>query len=288
LSVTIGAGRLVEGARADLTEAFLYYGSDGAVLEDWFDPTDAAPYGEPPEYQWPTAIEAEPGVLAEHVLSWVEGPDWDVATNQLVGAWTMVLADGATGEERARVDVGEQGGALVHADFDDWRWVGSFESRVVIFDLSGPAPAVLDVGCPAGTVATIDRLGVPVPAQPTTTAPVCPTYEPNDQYPIRLCDEGSAVVQIQRALLATGADLNVDGYFGPVTEAAVRQFQGAHGLEVDGLVGPATWVALTEFAPFGGDDVDGNGVVDPDERFVAAPGSQAVAPHPGAVRHSGG
>jgi hypothetical protein len=272
LSVTVGAGRLVEGARADLTEAFQYYGSDGTLLEDWFDPTDAAPYGEPPQYQWAMAIEAQPGDPAEHVLSWVEGPDWDVATNQLVGAWTMVLADAATGVERARVDLGEQGVALVHADFDDWRWVGSFASRVVVFDLSGPA-AVVDVGCPAGTVATIDRLGVPAPAQPTTTAPVCPTYEPNDQYPIRLCDEGPAVRAIQLALAAAGHEVEVDGFFGPVTEAEVRRFQQAHALEVDGLVGDDTWPALTSFAPPQGTDADGSGVIDPWElgarrRFV--------------------
>jgi hypothetical protein len=276
LSVTVGGGRLVEGARADLTEAFQYYGSDGSPLEDWFDPTDAAPYGEPPQYQWPMAIEAQPGEPRVHVLSWVEGPDWDVMTDQLVGTWTMLVADAETGGQRARVDLGEPGGMLLHADFDDWRWVGSFESRVVVLDLNEPAPAVVDAGCPAGTVATIDRLGAPAPAEPSTPAPVCPTYEPNDQYPIRLCDQGQAVVQIQSALFASGTELPVDGYFGPITEAAVRQFQAAQSLEVDGLVGPATWAALLELSSFGGDDVDGNGIVDPDEHLVAAPGNRAA------------
>ena len=48
--------------------------------------------------------------------------------------------------------------------------------------------------------------------------PVCPTYEPNDRYPIRLCDEGPAVRAIQQALVAAGHDVDVDGYFGPATE----------------------------------------------------------------------
>jgi hypothetical protein len=262
-SVTIGDGRLVEGARADLTEAFQYYGSDGIDLQGWFDPTDAAPYGEPPEYQWPVADETKPGDPVGHVLSWVEGPDWDVTTDRLVGTWTMLVADTDTGGQRARVELGEPGGPLVHADFDDSRWVGSFESRVVVVDLGQPAPGVVDAGCPAGTVATIDRLGTPAPSQPTTTAPVCPTYEPNDRYPIRLCDEGPAVRAIQHALTAAGHAIEVDGYFGPLTDAEVRRFQAAHALAVDGLVGDDTWAALTPFAPPEGTDADGSGVVDP-------------------------
>ncbi|HXB63433.1 MAG TPA: peptidoglycan-binding protein [Solirubrobacteraceae bacterium] len=50
---------------------------------------------------------------------------------------------------------------------------------------------------------------------------------------------GSAVRSLQEAL-----HVEVDGEFGPQTEAAVRRFQSEHGLEVDGVVGPATWSAL--------------------------------------------
>ena len=37
---------------------------------------------------------------------------------------------------------------------------------------------------------------------------------------------------------------DIDGDFGPNTQAAVEQFQSGAGLTVDGIVGPLTWAAL--------------------------------------------
>jgi hypothetical protein len=51
--------------------------------------------------------------------------------------------------------------------------------------------------------------------------------------------KGESVKTLQEFLKIT-----VDGDFGPKTEAAVKEWQKAHGLMVDGIVGPKTWAAM--------------------------------------------
>lgn len=57
---------------------------------------------------------------------------------------------------------------------------------------------------------------------------------------IRKGDRGDSVRWVQYALKMWGADIIVDGIFGPKTDAAVRTYQAANGLKVDGIVGPKT------------------------------------------------
>lgn len=57
---------------------------------------------------------------------------------------------------------------------------------------------------------------------------------------LRRGDRGEAVKELQRLL----GRLEVDGSFGPATNARVLQFQRANKLDVDGVVGPKTWEAL--------------------------------------------
>ena len=67
---------------------------------------------------------------------------------------------------------------------------------------------------------------------------------------ISLGASGSVVRRVQRALRRTpNLGLVVDGIFGPLTEAAVREFQQGAGLLVDGIVGPQTWNALPDGGP---------------------------------------
>jgi Putative peptidoglycan binding domain len=57
--------------------------------------------------------------------------------------------------------------------------------------------------------------------------------------------QGSPIRRIQRRLSALGfGPIDVDGIFGPKTDAAVRRFQQARGLDADGVVGPKTQAAL--------------------------------------------
>jgi hypothetical protein len=52
-------------------------------------------------------------------------------------------------------------------------------------------------------------------------------------------------VMIRRGLIADTIG-NRDEFYGPATQAIIRQFQEEHGLKVDARVGPKTWAALLQ------------------------------------------
>jgi hypothetical protein len=70
----------------------------------------------------------------------------------------------------------------------------------------------------------------------TEAAAEWPTYKQGD--------EGPEIYAIQLLLNAHGATLVPDGKFGPLTQAAVEDFQSDKGLSEDIVVGPQTWEAL--------------------------------------------
>lgn len=63
---------------------------------------------------------------------------------------------------------------------------------------------------------------------------------------LRRGDAGAAVRRLQDLLNEHNYELTVDGIYGPRTEAAVRAYQRANGLQVDGIAGPQTMTHLQE------------------------------------------
>lgn len=314
LSVTIGAERLAEGAWADLTESFAYYGPDGTVASDWFDPTQNAPYNAPPLYQWPiAAVDADDPTQAE--LSWTEGPDFDGATNETVGGWNLVVADATTGEESLRLDLGDPGDALTYADFDGRFWVGTFNdaaggegadatepgtpdgeagaaglpARVIVVDTQAATPSAVDAVCPPGVTATIDRNG---DAEPP--GPPAPTAPPTTVAPTTTAPSTSVSAPAPTTTSVTTAGGGCDEYVPSGPEYPIRRCQtgfevrvtqivlGQRGydVEADGDFGAATEQAVRAFQADAGLEVDG--LVGPDTwsaLYVGSPlstGGEAV------------
>jgi hypothetical protein len=75
--------------------------------------------------------------------------------------------------------------------------------------------------------------------------------EPAAHPTIRYGSRGASVEEAQTKLNTAGATppLAVDGIFGPLTRAAVVEFQTNNSLSPDGIVGPLTWGALDQVAP---------------------------------------
>lgn len=90
------------------------------------------------------------------------------------------------------------------------------------------------------------------------TAPAAPATAPSavleSTQKLREGSRGGAVSDLQSALNDSGANLAVDGVFGPLTNGAVIDYQTSHGLLVDGVVGPETRGSLNggASAPSGG------------------------------------
>jgi len=79
------------------------------------------------------------------------------------------------------------------------------------------------------------------PSTPTqTTSSTSSVTSLNITRILALRSYGDDVKRLQIALNAVGYKLNVDGVFGALTEAAVKNYQGQNSLRTDGVVGPST------------------------------------------------
>ncbi len=178
-----------------------------------------------------------------------------------------VLSQGARGEDVR--DLQDQLRARGHDIAVDGHFGPQTEAAVrafqraenlVVDGVAGPntlgrlnAPASAPDPAPA---APVDVMAPPRPAhEPTPTAPAAPsTPPPNvalssglqgaDAVSLQRGARGPAVRTLQERLNAHGANLSVDGQFGPATEGAVRAFQTAQGLDVNGVANPQTLARL--------------------------------------------
>jgi predicted secreted Zn-dependent protease len=65
-----------------------------------------------------------------------------------------------------------------------------------------------------------------------------------DEPMLRYGAQSDAVKMMQHYLVQAGAEIDVDGIFGPITHQAVLAYQQQNELAADGIVGPQTWASL--------------------------------------------
>src|SRR5262249_44712908 len=87
------------------------------------------------------------------------------------------------------------------------------------------------------------------------------------------------VLGLQKALKKLGFDPgNLDGIMGPLTKAAIKQFQRASGLAADGVLGPRPRAALAKALGGGGAAANGTQTPSAPPAAGAANGTPAQAP----------
>jgi len=72
-----------------------------------------------------------------------------------------------------------------------------------------------------------------------------PTTQNQPMPVIGFGSSGISVRVLQKLLFTNGYGIPVDGFFGPITETAVKAFQNRRSLSADGVVGQKTWWELT-------------------------------------------
>lgn len=121
--------------------------------------------------------------------------------------------------------------------------------------------------------------------EPTT----CPDYTDNYDLPYKYCDSGTYVVDIQNALVDAGFNVDVDGYYGPGTRAAVKKYQSSRGLSPTGQVGPSTWNSLVKSAPVSSSEEEesDDSYIVPEPSPVTSPPSRTLVSITCDLRESG-
>ncbi|HHC09591.1 MAG TPA: peptidoglycan-binding protein [Actinobacteria bacterium] len=108
------------------------------------------------------------------------------------------------------------------------------------------AVGLVAAACSGSATATTTTTTLPPPSSTTTTTATTTTLPaPTTTKPRLQATDLTYKVQEDLAVLGYFDDV-VDGIYGPITEAAVRDFQEAAGIEVDGEYGPQTGLAMAK------------------------------------------
>lgn len=114
------------------------------------------------------------------------------------------------------------------------------------YNLAGEGPAILSsplAPVKSASAATMLPTTTPAGALPSGSTPILSSYK--FITPLYRGVRNSAVIELQKILIAKNFLVSEPtGYFGVLTEAAVKKYQASKGIEQTGTVGPITRAAL--------------------------------------------
>ena len=260
------------GANIDINKAYLTADQWRAMAKGAFTKTPEAPKQNPID----VAIS-----IADAEVGYHEGTNNKTKYGDLMhsiqprnmdknAAWCDAFIDWVIYQTCKRLGYGaETARAVLCGDFDDYtynsvalykkagRWTQTPKRGDQIF-FGGSGHTGIVTGVAGGIVNTIEGnkgdkvtrcsysksspsiIGYGRPKYELIGGTVIPESEEYDMPQIQRGSKGKAVKILQIIL----GDLEVDGSFGPATQAATLAFQKKHGLTADGIVGPKTWRAL--------------------------------------------
>lgn len=174
----------------------------------------------------------------------------DKVTTSYVGTYSYDYANAQkyikTGD-LIRVDDGHSAIAIscnsTGVEVLDSNWSGSYNCQVYIHTIKYTSKNMVSVSRATNSEASS------VTNTDTTYSSKNPddyTYPTSTIYRTSPTMKGSTVAWVQAVLYQLGYSIEIDGSYGANSEAVVKQFQSANGLEVDGRVGPATRAKLLE------------------------------------------